>query len=174
MISSYLTLLQRRLGGGLDTDSLEFIGYAVDGAKRMDRMITDLLEYSRIGRSGAAPELVSLDEITGLAVTSLQGAAWADFLHEIERSALAFQLRVIDVRVQGEWAVTEVSAAVRTLARHPDLDVVAVIRGGGGRTELATFDHEAIATAIAMSPLPVFTGGPRSTGRSPTRWRTVR
>ncbi len=91
-------------------------------------------------------------------VSSLQGAAWADFLHEIERSGLGFELRVIDVRVQGEWAVTEVSAAVRTLSRHRDLDVVAVIRGGGGRTELATFDHEAIATAIATSPLPVFTG----------------
>lgn len=91
-------------------------------------------------------------------VTSTSGAAWADFLHEIERSAMGFHLRVIDVRVQGEWAVTEVTAAVRTLSRHHDLDVVAVIRGGGGRTELATFDHEAIATAIAMSPLPVFTG----------------
>jgi len=91
-------------------------------------------------------------------VTSTASAAWADFLHEIERSGIGFQLRVVDVRVQGEWAVTEVTAGVRTLSRHGDLDVVAVIRGGGGRTELATFDHEAIATAIAMSPLPVFTG----------------
>ena len=91
-------------------------------------------------------------------VASTSSAAWADFLHEIERSGLAFQLRLIDVRVQGEWAVTEVSRAVRTLSRHVDLDVVVVIRGGGSRTELATFDHEAIATAIATSPIPVFTG----------------
>ncbi len=91
-------------------------------------------------------------------VTSISGAAWADFVHEIERSGLGFRLSVIDVRVQGEWAVTEVTAAIRTLSRRRDLDVVAVVRGGGGRTELATFDHEAIATTIAMSPLPVFTG----------------
>ena len=91
-------------------------------------------------------------------VTSTASAAWADFLHEIERSGLAFQLRVIDVRVQGEWAVTEVTSAVRTLTRHADLDALAIIRGGGSRSELATFDHEAIATAIALSPLPVFTG----------------
>lgn len=91
-------------------------------------------------------------------VTSVASAAWADFVHEIERSTLAFQLRVVDVRVQGEWAVTEVTAGVRTLGRHRDLDVVVVIRGGGSRSELATFDHEAIATAIALSPLPVFTG----------------
>ena len=91
-------------------------------------------------------------------VTSLASAAWADFLHEIERSGLGFPLKVIDVRVQGERAVAEVSAAIRTLAGDDELDVVAVVRGGGGRTELATFDHEAIATAIALSALPVFTG----------------
>jgi exodeoxyribonuclease VII large subunit len=91
-------------------------------------------------------------------VASKASAAWADFLHEIERSGLAFQLRLVDVRVQGEWAVTEVTAGVRALARRGDLDVVVIIRGGGSRSELATFDHEAIATAIATSPLPVFTG----------------
>ncbi|MBI3446319.1 MAG: PAS domain-containing protein, partial [Magnetospirillum sp.] len=72
MISSYLTLLQRRLGAGLDTDSQDFIGFAVDGAKRMDRMITDLLEYSRIGRSGSPPEAVCLGEMVSLACASLQ------------------------------------------------------------------------------------------------------
>jgi len=91
-------------------------------------------------------------------VTSTASAAWADFTHELDRSGLAFRLRVVDVRVQGEWAVEMVSAALRTLTRHDDLDVVVVIRGGGSKTELATFDHVAIATAIATSPLPVFTG----------------
>ena len=91
-------------------------------------------------------------------VTSTASAAWGDFTHELDRSGLAFSLRVIDVRVQGEWAVDMVSGALRTLTRHDDLDVVVLIRGGGSKTELATFDHEAIATAIAQSPVPVFTG----------------
>ena len=91
-------------------------------------------------------------------VTSVASAAWADFLHELERSGFSFELSVVDVRVQGEWAVTEVTAGVRTLGRRRALDVVVVIRGGGSRSELATFDHEAIATAIALSPVPVFTG----------------
>ena len=91
-------------------------------------------------------------------VTSTASAAWADFVHEIERSGLSFHLRVVDVRVQGESAVREVSGALRSLGRRRDLDVLVLIRGGGSRTELATFDHEAIATAIATSPLPVFTG----------------
>ncbi len=112
---------------------------------------TGLYDRNRGRRVPAAPLRVGV-------VTSTASAAWADFLHEIERSTLAFQLRVIDVRVQGERAVTEVTAAVRTLARHRDLDALVIIRGGGSRSELATFDHEAIATAIALSPLPVFTG----------------
>lgn len=91
-------------------------------------------------------------------VASTDSAAWADFVHELERSNLAFRITVINVRVQGEWAVTEISQAIQTLARSDALDAVAVIRGGGSRTELATFDSEAIAAAIASSPLPIFTG----------------
>ncbi len=71
MVSSYITLLQRRLGDGLDQDCRDFIGFAVDGAKRMDRMITDLLDYSRIGRSGAALEEISLGEVMGLSLGNL-------------------------------------------------------------------------------------------------------
>ena len=112
---------------------------------------TGLYDRNRATVVPAAPLRVGV-------VASLTSAAWGDFEHELERSALGFQLRVVDVRVQGEWAVTEVTAALRTLCRHDDIDVVVVIRGGGSRTELATFDHEAIATAIAMSPVPVFTG----------------
>jgi exodeoxyribonuclease VII large subunit len=91
-------------------------------------------------------------------VTSLDSAAWADFSHEIERSGIGFQLRVIDVRVQGEWAVSMITTALRSLGRAGDLDVLALIRGGGARSELATFDDEQIALAIATSPIPVFTG----------------
>ncbi len=110
-----------------------------------------LFDANRRTRVAAAPLRVGV-------VTSTACAAWGDFTHELDRSGLAFRLRVIDVRVQGEWAVDMVSGALRTLTRQDDLDVVVLIRGGGSKTELATFDHEAIATAIATSPLPVFTG----------------
>ena len=110
-----------------------------------------LFDANRRTRVPAAPLRVGV-------VTSTASAAWGDFTHELDRSGLAFRLRVVDVRVQGEWAVDMVSSALRTLTRHDDLDVVVLIRGGGSKTELATFDHESIATAIAKSPLPVFTG----------------
>jgi exodeoxyribonuclease VII large subunit len=91
-------------------------------------------------------------------VTSGSSAAWADFTHEIERSELGFVLRLADVTVQGDSAVSQVSRAIEALSRRSDVDVIAVIRGGGSRAELATFDAEAIALAIARSAVPVVTG----------------
>ncbi len=49
MVSNYLQLLQNRYSTDLDEDAKEFIHFAVDGAKRMNVLINDLLEYSRVG-----------------------------------------------------------------------------------------------------------------------------
>jgi exodeoxyribonuclease VII large subunit len=91
-------------------------------------------------------------------VTSVGTAAWHDFHDELQRSALGFSLTVIDTRVQGEFAEQMVTAAIVTLSQRIDLDAMVVIRGGGARNELAVFDAERIARAIAASPVPVLTG----------------
>jgi light-regulated signal transduction histidine kinase (bacteriophytochrome) len=65
MVSSYTQLLERRYSDRLDDDAREFIAYAVDGASRMQRLINDLLEFSRVGTRGRPLEPTNTGEILG-------------------------------------------------------------------------------------------------------------
>ena len=65
MVSSYVTLLERRYQGRLDADADDFIHFAVDGAERMRQLIQDLLAFSRVGTRGG--ELVPTDSRAALA-----------------------------------------------------------------------------------------------------------
>ncbi len=71
MVSSYIQLLGRRLGPSLTEECAEFIGYAVDGATRMSRMITDLVEFSRVESRGGPMAEADMDHILADAVDNL-------------------------------------------------------------------------------------------------------
>jgi exodeoxyribonuclease VII large subunit len=90
-------------------------------------------------------------------VTSSGSAAEADFVHELGRSGFAFDLVRIDARVQGLDAPLEVVAGIRD-AVAAGVDVIALVRGGGAKTDLQAFDDERVARAIALCPVPVLTG----------------
>ena len=83
MVASYTQLLARRYRGKLDEDADEFIGYAVNGATRMQQLIRDLLEYSRVGTRGAAFSPVDCGEIFAVVIddlTTVIGETGADIV----------------------------------------------------------------------------------------------
>ena len=63
MITSFLQLLEKRYTDQLDDDAHEFIEFAVDGAKRLDNMINDLLEYSQVKSREREFELVDTEKV---------------------------------------------------------------------------------------------------------------
>ena len=71
MITSYLQLLVKRYSNKLNADANEFIGFAVDGAKRMQTLINDLLAYSRVGTRGRVFKLCDCEAILTKAISSL-------------------------------------------------------------------------------------------------------
>ena len=74
MVASYTQLLSRRYKGKLDADADEFIAFAVDGANRMQRLIQDLLAYSRVGTKGKDLLDTSSEEALQQALINLRGA----------------------------------------------------------------------------------------------------
>ncbi len=120
-----------------------------------DRLLAELRAEGLIGRNGLLP-LSPVPLSVGL-VTSVGSAAHADFLTELAASDFGWQVTVVGARMQGEAAPASVAAALRSLERRW-VDVVAVARGGGSRTDLACFDSEAVARSIAGLDVPVVTG----------------
>ncbi len=74
MISSYTQLLARRYRGKLDADADDFVGFIVEGVSRMQRLINDLLEYSRVGTRGGAFVELELDAVLDVALANLESA----------------------------------------------------------------------------------------------------
>ena len=132
---------------------------AVARAELLDRLRADgLLDANRSRPFPLLPLRVGV-------VTSAGSAAEADLLHELGSSGYAFDVRVADVRVQGVGAPASVAGAIRWFAAR-EVDVVVVVRGGGAATDLAAFDDEDVARAIAACPHPVVTGVGHEVDRS--------
>ena len=74
MVASYMELLSRRYKGKLDSEADEFIAYAVDGASRMQRLIQDLLTYSRVASKKMDPLEISSEDALQDALDNLRGA----------------------------------------------------------------------------------------------------
>jgi light-regulated signal transduction histidine kinase (bacteriophytochrome) len=74
MVASYVQLLEERYKDQLDSNAREFIAYAVDGATRMKKMITDLLAYSRVGRQKEELSPIACEAVLDEARANLEAA----------------------------------------------------------------------------------------------------
>ncbi len=90
-------------------------------------------------------------------VTSPGSEAYRDFTGQLDRSGYAFAVRFEPSSVQGPEAPVQIVAALKRLAAF-EPHLVVVVRGGGARGDLAAFDSELVARAIAGAPFPVWTG----------------
>jgi light-regulated signal transduction histidine kinase (bacteriophytochrome) len=92
-VASFCQLLQRRYAGQLDAKADEYIEHAVDGAKRMQALINDLLAFSRVGRTAQSREPVSC--------AVLLAQAWANLAPEVRRTQATIEVGELPV-VLGE------------------------------------------------------------------------
>jgi exodeoxyribonuclease VII large subunit len=133
-----------------DTDAL--VGKL---AAERARVIKALTEEGLLDRNRSLPfPLVPLR--VGL-VASPGTEGYRDFLGQLEASGLAFDVRAVATQVQGRAAHKTVARAITALG-HTDCDVIVIVRGGGSKADLAAFDSEVVARAIATSAAPVWTG----------------
>lgn len=123
---------------------------------RNRRLILERLAAEGLLEANASRPLPAAPLVIGL-VTAAGSAAANDFLHTISESPYSFRVIVASAAMQGERLEAEVVEALRRLAQLP-LDLVAVVRGGGSPVDLAWFDNEPVARAIASMPVPVWVG----------------
>lgn len=109
-----------------------------------------LLEFNRLLDVPAIPRHIGL-------ITSAGSAAFADFKQTLSLSSYTISITLADTVVQGAGTEQGLLKALDRLAEI-DCDLVAIIRGGGSKTDLSYLDNDAIARRIAHYPHPVWTG----------------
>jgi exodeoxyribonuclease VII large subunit len=103
------------------------------------------------GRKRAIPALPSRIAM----VTSPQAAALRDILNVLQRRHHSANVLIFPAQVQGEAAASEVAGGIRYFNRTRTADVIIVARGGGSAEDLAAFNDEGLARAVAASRIPV-------------------
>lgn len=134
----------------LDTDAL--LGKVAAERARLLRALAEegLLDANRERPVPAVPLRLGL-------VASPGTEGYRDFLGQLDGSGLGFQVAVVPTQVQGREAPPAIAAGVAQL-QGAGCDLLVVVRGGGSKADLATFDSEPVARAIATSQVPVWVG----------------
>jgi exodeoxyribonuclease VII large subunit len=144
---------QGRIGFSISDVDVE--GLLGDVARRRQELIArlaveGLLERNKSLALAAVPLRVGL-------VASPGTEGYQDFTGQLLNSGFGFAITLVKTLVQGEGAPPQIVSAIERLDAA-GLDVICVVRGGGSKGDLACFDDERVARAIATAATPVFTG----------------
>lgn len=126
-----------------------------DVARRRQELIArlrgeGLLETNKRVELAAVPLRVGL-------VASPGTEGYNDFTGQLLNSRFGFEVTLVKTAVQGDTAPAQIVSAIEALDAH-GVDIICLVRGGGSKGDLACFDDERVARAIARAKTPVFTG----------------
>ena len=126
-----------------------------DVARRRQELIArlrgeGLLETNKRVELAAVPLRVGL-------VASPGTEGYNDFTGQLLNSRFGFEVTLVKTAVQGDTAPAQIVSAIEALDAH-GVDIICLVRGGGSKGDLACFDDERVARAIARAQTPVFTG----------------
>ncbi len=91
-------------------------------------------------------------------ISSTAAAGYADFIKIINERWGGFHIQVAHTQVQGVDAPDQIIRALKYFNEHSEVELIAIIRGGGSADDLAAFNDEQLVRAIAASKIPVITG----------------
>jgi exodeoxyribonuclease VII large subunit len=133
-------------------DTIELAG---EGAlkKEYDKLLKKLAGEGMFDpeRKRAIPAMAKLIGV----ITSKQGAVIHDFLNNLGR--FGFMIEMIDSRVEGQSAVNDLLASIKTFKKR-GIEVLVIIRGGGSLEAMLAFNNELVVREIAAFPVPVIAG----------------
>ena len=121
-----------------------------------------IFEANKLKRLPRLPKTIAI-----ISVSSSKG--YQDFINVIENNPWGYQFhfKLFPAILQGERAVSTITAQLARIAKHKKIfDAVAIIRGGGGEIGLSCYDSYDLAQEIAAFPLPVLTGIGHSTNET--------
>ncbi len=140
---------------GFSITDVDVEGLLGDVARRRQELLARLLAEGLLEKNKS----ITLSPVplrVGL-VASPGTEGYSDFTGQLVNSPFSFTITLVKTLVQGESAPAQIAAALDALHQH-GVDLICLVRGGGSKGDLACFDDERVARAIARCATPVFTG----------------
>lgn len=140
---------------GFTVTQIDVQGLLGDVARRRAELLAKLsseglLEANKLRTLSPVPLRVGL-------VASPGTEGYSDFTGQLLQSGYGFDIILVKTAVQGEAAPPQIIQAIERLDQH-GVDIICLVRGGGSKGDLASFDDEGVARAIANASVPLFTG----------------